>query len=106
MIASAIEPRIKGLLLVSSSGFRFTPQADPLLAEYLSSISGDTYISRLSPRPLLMLHDESDTVVPYSHAQGTFGKAGQPKEILTINESGHSYVPAMKEILQEGLEGW
>lgn len=106
MIASGIEPRIRGLLLISSSGFKFEAQVDPMAAEYLKSISGDSYIGLLKPRPLLMLHDESDTVVPYSHALETFNKAGEPKTILTINKSIHSYKPDMREILEQGLEGW
>jgi fermentation-respiration switch protein FrsA (DUF1100 family) len=106
MITSGIEPRIRGLLLISSSSFKFDAQADPMAAEYLKSISGDSYIGFLSPRPLLMLHDEGDTVIPFSNALATFNRAGEPKTILTINKSIHSYKPDMREILEQGLEEW
>jgi dienelactone hydrolase len=106
MIAAGIEPRISGLLLISASGYKFEPQSDPKAAEYLRSIVGDTYIGLLSPRPLLMLHDESDTTIPLEHALDTFDKAGQPKTFLTVNNGTHSYSPVMRDILHQGLEGW
>jgi dienelactone hydrolase len=106
MIAAGIEPRIRGLLLVSSSGFKFAAQPDPRAAEYLKSIMGDSYIAKLSPRPFLMLHSEGDTVVRLEDAQDTFNKAGQPKTLLTISSDTHSYTPQMRDILEQGLEGW
>ncbi len=106
MIAAGIEPRIRGLLLISSSGYKFEPQLDPKKAEFLKSIVGDSYIGMLPPRPLLMLHSEGDAVVPYKDALDTFQKAGQPKVMLTINSSTHAYNPGMLEILEQGLEGW
>jgi fermentation-respiration switch protein FrsA (DUF1100 family) len=106
MVAAGIEPRIRGLMLISSSGFKFEPQPDPMAAEFLKSIVGDSYIAMLSPRPLLMLHSEGDEVVPLGHAQDTFQKAGEPKTMLTIDATNHSYCLEMREILEQGLEGW
>lgn len=106
MIASGTEPRIGGLMLVSSSGFKFRSQTDPKVAEYMKSIVGDSYMAMLSPRPLLMLHAEEDEVVTIGDARDTFQKAGEPKTFLTINSSLHSYGEEMREILIEGLEGW
>jgi fermentation-respiration switch protein FrsA (DUF1100 family) len=106
MVAAGIEPRIGGLMLVSSSGFKFEPQVDPKAAEFLKSIVGDSYIGMLQPRPLLMLHGEGDGVVPYGHVLDTFQGAGEPKALLTINSSVHAYSPEMREILEQGLAGW
>jgi len=106
MIAAGIEPRIRGLMLISSSGYKFEPQPDPKTAEFLKSIVGDSYIGMLPPRPLLMLHSEGDKVVPYKDAVDTFQKAGQPKTLLTINSSSHAYSPEMREILEQGLRDW
>ena len=106
MIAAGIEPRIRGLMLISSSGFKFEPQADPRAAEFLKSIVGDSYIGMLSPRPLLMLHSTGDAVVPIEDARDTFSMAGEPKTLLTINSTSHSYSPEMRGILEQGLKGW
>lgn len=106
MVAAGIEPRISGLLLVSSSGFRFFPQSDPGFAGYLSSVSGLNYLDKLSPRPLLMLHNETDSVVSLEDAMETFSLAGEPKEFLTTDKGGHSYDPGMRDILEQGLGGW
>lgn len=104
--AAGIEPRISGLMLISSSGFKFQPQQDPNAAEYLKSIVGDTYIGMVSPRPLVMLQALDDQVVRVQDALDTFEKAGEPKRFLTIPGTTHSYHDDMNGILVEGLEGW
>lgn len=49
--------------------------------------SGDL-IETLSPIPVLILHGTADRVIPYSHGQMLFGRAGDPKTFLTV-EGGH-----------------
>ncbi len=106
MIATGMEPRISGILLISSSGFKFEPQADPKAAQFLKSIVGDSYLDLFSPRPLVMLHAVEDWVVPFRHAQETFDMAGEPKQLLTIDSSQHAYNEEFREILEQGIEGW
>jgi uncharacterized protein len=44
---------------------------------------------RLAGRPVLFVHGEADTIVPYHHAELLFEAAGEPKEIVRIPEGTH-----------------
>jgi fermentation-respiration switch protein FrsA (DUF1100 family) len=46
-------------------------------------------ISKISPRPLLIIHDSGDSVVPVENSLRNFAAAGQPKELWLVPESGH-----------------
>ena len=106
MINAGIEPRISGLLLVSSSGFKFQSQSDPMVAEYMKSIVGDSYLPLLSGRPVVFLTATDDPVVTMAHVQDSFDKASEPKALLTIESDQHSYDDSMREILEQGISGW
>lgn len=54
------------------------------------SCCANTYIGKLSPIPLLLLHSPQDRVVPYSHSQRLFAEAGEPKRLITIAEGAHN----------------
>lgn len=45
--------------------------------------------ANLDGRPLLIVHGEADTIVPYHHAELLFEAAGEPKEIVRIPEGTH-----------------
>ncbi len=91
IIAAGIEPRISGALLLSTSGYGFPAQDNPVAAEYLNSIDPDNYIGRISPRPVLMVHIKDDQVIPISIAEKTFSLAGEPKEFFTLFSGEHGY---------------
>lgn len=40
--------------------------------------------------PLLIVHGMKDRVVPYSHAERLYKEASEPKQLLTLPESGHT----------------
>jgi fermentation-respiration switch protein FrsA (DUF1100 family) len=106
-IAAGIEPRIAGALLISTSGYGFAPQPDAELNRFLASVDPDTYVGRISPRPVAFIHSENDPVVPYSMGQALYQKAGQPKAFFTVNITDHAYIPsAMRDSLAEAVEGW
>jgi fermentation-respiration switch protein FrsA (DUF1100 family) len=52
-------------------------------------ISPLKYVSRLSPRPLLLVHGSQDETVAVSHAHRLYAEAGEPKRIVIINGVGH-----------------
>jgi fermentation-respiration switch protein FrsA (DUF1100 family) len=60
--------------------------------EWLDSfrvVSPIAYVSRLSPRPLLLVHGSQDETVPLSHAQRIYAEAGEPKRLVIIDGVGH-----------------
>jgi len=60
------------------------------------------WIHKISPRPLLIIHGESDQTVPLSHARELYRKAKEPKEISIIPGAEHKLrlsEPAMNTAL-------
>jgi uncharacterized protein len=54
-----------------------------------------TYVAKLSPIPLLLIHGTRDVIVPYSHSVRLLAEAGEPKRLETIE--GGDHVDAMVE---------
>jgi uncharacterized protein len=103
IIAAAIEKRSAGVIGISAAGFGISINPMQEGNNYLVSIDPDHYISKISPRYLMMLQGTNDTVVPLETAQTTFDKAGEPKDFYTFN-CEHGYCEAMHDKLLEGLE--
>ena len=66
IIAASVEPEIKGLVIISSSGYHASKDAD----KYFRSIDPDQYIKSIQ-RPLFFLHGSNDSVIPLEDAQYT-----------------------------------
>ena len=49
-----------------------------------------SYIEKLAPIPLLLLHSPADRVVPYSHSEQLLAAAGEPKQLVTITGGAHN----------------
>jgi putative redox protein len=52
-------------------------------------VSPIDYVSRISPRPLLLVHGSQDEVVAVSHARKLHAQAGEPKQLVIIEGAGH-----------------
>jgi len=48
-----------------------------------------TYVARLSPIPLLLIHGTNDKVVPYSHSEMLLAEAGEPKSLVAVDGGEH-----------------
>lgn len=46
-------------------------------------------VSRLSPRAVLIVHGESDSIVPVARARALFAAAGEPKQLHVVPGAGH-----------------
>ncbi|MBX9849403.1 MAG: alpha/beta hydrolase [Rhodocyclaceae bacterium] len=49
-----------------------------------------SYIAKLAPIPLLLIHSLTDRVVPYSHSTQLFSAASEPKHLETLTEGEHN----------------
>jgi uncharacterized protein len=67
--------------------FLLKPLAALLIGNKLSP--KDT-VQNIAPVPLLIIHGTDDPVVPYRHAPLLFGKAGEPKELWTVQGGQHT----------------
>lgn len=53
-------------------------------------LSPDTTVARIAPVPLLLIAGDRDGVVPASHSDRLFEKAGEPKLLWTVHKAGHT----------------
>jgi fermentation-respiration switch protein FrsA (DUF1100 family) len=59
----------------------------------------------IAPRPLMVLHGESDAVVPSTNANLIYNSAGNPKELRIIPQADHQFTQHHREAWQITL-GW
>ena len=57
--------------------------------------SPEASVRKLSPIPLLLIHGESDGIVPPHHSQRLYERAAEPKSIWLVPDTGH--IQALKE---------
>ncbi|MBV8193963.1 MAG: alpha/beta hydrolase, partial [Candidatus Dormibacteraeota bacterium] len=46
-------------------------------------------VGRIAPRPILIIHGDSDTTVPVHHAEELFAAAREPKQLWRLRGVGH-----------------
>ena len=108
IIATALDPAVKGVIGISTSGYD-TDSLDPARVsdvdayKFYRSIDPDMYIRQISPRRVIMLHSFNDTIIPYGIAQKTFEKAAEPKAMYNITDSTHGYTGSMQIYLEQEL---
>ena len=96
IIATALEPRIKGVITFASGGF-FVKGETP----FLRSINPDTYIASITPRTVMMIHGDQDDIIPLPIAVSTFSLAKDPKFFFTANGCGHGVCEEMVDIFKK-----
>lgn len=67
----------------------FFPASEEQWAAGFEEVAPIKWISRVSPRPLLIVHGEADELIPVSEARELYRKAGKPKELALIPGAGH-----------------
>ena len=60
-----------------------------------NSYSPEASVRMLSPVPLLLIHGDSDSLVPLRHSQRLYELAGYPKELWVVPGAGH--IQAVKD---------
>jgi len=110
IIAAAIDPSICGVVGISTSGH----DVESLIADnpdqitknetrFLRSIDPDTYLDRVPPRKLVMMHMINDSIISLELAQVTYDKANEPKVFYPVEGNGHGYNAAMRDMLEAEL---
>jgi hypothetical protein len=102
IIATALDKKLKGVIAISSSGFHIKNDSNPY-TPYLLSIDPDNYISSISPRPVLMLQGDNDSIVKLEDAQYTFNLAKEPKRFFIAEGCIHGYCEKMSEEFKKDL---
>ncbi len=104
LIAAGLDPRIKAAIIISAAGYSGSTgnvEGD----KFLAYINPNSYIGKVSPRRVLMLHAINDTVIPIADARYTFSLAQEPKKFVEFSEPAcsHGYCEPMRSHIQEEL---
>lgn len=108
IIACALDPSLKGVIGISTSGYG-TEEIDPASMSnpeaywFYRSIDPDTYLSSLSPSRLVLIHSFNDTVISHELALRTFDLAKEPKAMYNATEETHGYTASMRLYLEKEL---
>jgi uncharacterized protein len=60
-----------------------------LIRKRCCDIAPEQEISRIAPRPLLLIQDRDDVLCPPSETKALLAAAGEPKELWTVPSAGH-----------------
>lgn len=106
IIAAAIDRNIKGVLAISSAGLDFEETDDTRVNAFLNSIDSDHYISQITPRKLVMIHNINDKNVLIISAISSYSKAQEPKQLVLVNDTScnHGYCDSMYDGLVASLD--
>jgi len=104
MIAGSIDPRMKGVIAISSAGFHYGEGMEEK-DKFARSLDADAYVGSISPRPFIMIHSIWDKTIPIKSAAQTFEMAQKPKLFITVNSTDcrHGYCEEMLTPLNYSL---
>ena len=91
--------------LIRDPGF---PASAPDWLDEFETVKPVSWVERISPRPMLIIHGDQDTIVPVAHAWELFDKAREPKELFLIKDGPHRLrleQVAVKKA-REWMEAW
>lgn len=92
--AAGASPQGVSAVAAEAPAYSYSEWADDQMPELQLTLEDDccasTYVSRLAPIPLLLMHSPQDRVVPYTHSQRLYAAAGLPKQLVTIEGGAHN----------------
>jgi len=109
IIASALDPKSRGVIAISTCGYGVEEEIDllrmkgPDAVKFFRSIDPDTYLKNIPPRRFVMIHSSNDTVIPFAYANRTYEKALEPKEMHIAECATHGRCGEMDPYLEEEL---
>jgi len=107
IIAAALDPDIKGIIGISTSGYNTEDEIakirDETLIRFYRSIDPDAYLEFIPPRKFVMLHSVNDDIIPLVLAENTFKKAKEPKQFYKVTTGTHGFSEGMKVPLENEL---
>ncbi|MGV8176051.1 MAG: alpha/beta hydrolase [Methanothrix sp.] len=111
IIACALDKDARGVVAISTCGYgtasviaSASGSVNEGAARFYLSIDPDSYLTKIAPRPLVMIHSKNDTIIPYSLAEQTYVLAAMPKSLHTVGCQTHGYCPEMDDAIAQELE--
>ena len=71
-----------------------------------SQSAGTSGANRVSPRPLLLVHGDRDTILPPECSKLIYERALEPKELVILHGAGHCFdevAPELQDLLREWI---
>jgi uncharacterized protein len=67
---------------------KFPPSVKQWLANF-GEVAAVNWVSKITPRPILIMQGDRDDLVPREHANRLYMLAGEPKELIIVPGAGH-----------------
>ncbi|MCX9026109.1 MAG: acetylxylan esterase [Candidatus Methanoperedens sp.] len=107
IITAALDPDIKGVIGISTSGYDTESQLvnvrNETIIRFYRSIDPDTYLGFIPPRRFVMMHSVNDNIIPINLAENTFKKAKEPKQFYTVTTGTHGFSEGMRAPLENEI---
>lgn len=87
-----------------SAFFLTWPFQYPLSFLFNNAYSPERQIKKISPVPILIIHGDSDSIIPAHHSSILYKEASEPKDIWTAKGMGHIEAFAEKETRDRFVE--
>jgi dienelactone hydrolase len=110
IIACALDAKARGVLAISTCGYGTDAAivsaglTDRDTIRFYRSIDPESYLGKIPPRSLVMIHSLNDTVIPYQNAAQTYALGFQPKAFHTVGCSRHGYCTEMNHFIEKELK--
>lgn len=72
--------------IITDPGF---PPSKEWCVEDMRNNDAVGYVAGISPKPLLLVHGDVDETVPLQHSEELYRTAGEPKEMIVLEGTGH-----------------
>jgi pimeloyl-ACP methyl ester carboxylesterase len=115
---SAFKPEVRGCIALAPFAsfprlFRDRPDHRRTLEGIFSdleagmrALDAEAVIGKIAPRPLLLVHGDSDEVIPTDHSRLLFEKAGEPRRLSIVKGANHIFSNIDREVLCNLVSDW
>ena len=85
-LAQHLIDQFRQMGIIKDEGF---PPSLERWMQHFSHVYELEWVTRIAPRPLLVIHGTADDVVPVDNSRDLYQHAGEPKDIAIIEGAGH-----------------
>jgi len=72
----------------------------------IADLNAEVVVRRIAPRPLLLVHGDSDDVIPTDHSRSLYDKAGEPRRLCVMRGANHVFSNIRQEDLCRLVSEW
>ena len=72
----------------------------------MGTLDAGAVVGRIAPRPLILIHGDSDEVIPAEHSKALFQSAGEPRELAIVKGADHIFSNIPRDTLCQLVSGW